>query len=603
MSASVSPFVSAMFYPIDLRLADLLERRAAGPHARLTAATGALLSWLRRQGHCCVQLDEWAGRRVRLGDAAVEFPDAAAWRDALRASGLAGDGRAAAPLVLDADGRAYLYRFWRAERRLAQRIRARLLAPPEEEDFDALAPYFRKWFPSDASDEPDWQGVAAAACLRRRFAVVAGGPGSGKTFTAARILALLLRRHPDARIALAAPTGKAAAKLAETVADAADSLETEGALAGRLPREAQTLHRLLGYRPGADRFAYDAERPLALDLLLIDEASMADLLLMDAVFDALPPHARIILLGDSAQLASVGAGNVLGELCRAAGAGPYSKALADAYGRLSGARLEAEGASHPLRDAVIELVKNWRFKDQPGVAELAAALRCGDGARARKALDSPECPDVSWVHPDAASASETRFAHLLDHFESVVRADSPQEALARLACARILCASRRETWGVEGMNRAVEALLRRRGVLMETGDYYRGRPLLILENDYAVRLFNGDIGVCWDDENGMAAWFPDPDRGLRRVALSKLPPHETAWAMTVHKSQGSEFDHVLLSLPTQPSPLLTRELLYTGVTRARRTVRILADADLFVAAAARSAVRRSGLGAALAHGD
>ena len=414
-------------------------------------------------------------------------------------------------------------------------------------------------------------------------------------------MALLLLRNRGARIALAAPTGKAAARLAETVAGLADELPLDQSVRDRIPREAKTVHRLLAYSPDEDRFRQNAERPLAVDAVVVDEASMVDLLMMQAILEALPRNTRVILLGDSGQLASVGTGNVLGDVCRAAGEGAQSAAFAAAYHRLSGSSLASADRAGPLQDAVVELRKNWRFKDQPGIAALASAIRAGRDEEALAVLTDPQYPDASLVAPGPAEAGASPLAPVLPHLRSVCGANSAQEALERLAAVRILCALRRGKQGAGGFNARVESSLRRKGFLHE-GENYHARPIMVTINDYGVRLFNGDVGILWRDPDGIWANFMGPDDELRRIPVAKLPAHETAWAMTVHKSQGSEFRHVLLVLPEQESAVLNRELLYTGVTRARETVHVIGEENLIRTTVKARAQRGSGLEAALAGG-
>ncbi len=594
MSARVEDAPRALPAPIDVRLGELLAAKAAPGAGVIVARTAELLSCERLRGRSSLLIEEWAGRPPAGAEdegrsESAPLPKAREWIAALRASGLAGDGRVVTPLVLTPGGRVYLHRYWRAERRLTERIRARLAAPPEEEDFDRLAPLFRRLF-TGARERPDLRSVAAAAVLRGRFAVLSGGPGTGKTTAVAQIIALLLERDPGARIALAAPTGKAAARLSAAVAGPSSLTDT---LRARPPAPACTLHRLLDYSPREDRFRRNAEHPLAADAVILDEASMVDLLLMDALFDAVSPHARILLVGDSGQLASVETGYVLGDLCAAAQPPGKSPAFAAAWSRLSGDTLPAGRAVSSLRDACVELAWNWRFSEQQRIGAFAEAVRAG---RAEAACATLEAAGEDLIHlsparcPRAAQAVE----ELLPELRRVVEASDADEALQSLSDIRILCAVRRGPWGVEAFNAAAEEALRRCGHPAR-GLFYPGRPVLITASDYALSLFNGDLGVLWPKDGALCAWFRRPDGTLRSIAPPRLPPHETAWAMTVHKAQGSEFGSVLLVLPDRDSPLLTRELLYTGITRARRAVRLLASSQTIALCVARSAARPSGL--------
>jgi exodeoxyribonuclease V alpha subunit len=588
-----TPF-AGMLTPMDRQFAALMGRKAEPERAQMVAVTAAIISAQRGLGQSCILLREWAGKRVPEKDGIV-LPDEKRWLHELMASSLVSDGSRPAPLVLDAGGRAYLYRYWRAEQRLVEHIRKWLDLPPEELDFAKLAPLFRKLFPPD-DERMEGQAVAAASCLRHSFAVISGGPGTGKTTTVARVLVLLFERNPDLRIALAAPTGKAATRLAEMISLQAENLSLADTVRKRMPKSAQTLHRFLGYDPTGDRFRYNAERLKPVDALIIDEASMVDLLLMEATFDALPPAARVILLGDSGQLASVETGYVLGDICRAAGSSDKSAAFVRVCETLSGRKLKSAKDARTLGDSVVELQVNWRFENQPGISSAATATRAGHADDVLKLLTDGTYPDLIWSKPETMLAAEKRISPVAPHLEALMSANSPAQALERLSEFRILCAIREGPRGVAGCNAAVEHWLRQRGLL--DGPWYRGRPVLVTTNDYNVRLFNGDVGICWPDEDGTFAWFPGEDQP-RRIPLAKLPQHETAWAMTVHKSQGSEFDHVQLVLPDRDGPLLTRELFYTGFTRARKSVHVCGALTIIRSAVTRTAVRKTGLCEAL----
>lgn len=586
--------------PIDLHLGRLLQRSAGGEDGDVVALTAALLSRQRSRGHSCIHLADWAGRPFPAeGPGALPaLPDLESWSRSLAASALVGDGDGSTPLVRDDGGRLYLGRYWHAEKRLAGRLIERLAGSPPAVDAARLAPLFRRLFPPPDTAAADWQSVAAAVALAGRVALVSGGPGTGKTTTVARVLALLLADDPGLRVALAAPTGKAAARLGEAITGQIAELPIDDELRGLIPTGASTLHRLLGYQPRRDLFRHHAGRPLTCDALVIDEASMVDLLLMDSALDALPTRARVVLLGDRDQLASVETGFVFGDLCAAARTGAYSTRFAGLYRRLAGRELPpGEGDGTLLEDAAVELVTSYRFGDQPGIGELARAVRARDAERLLVTLEDPEHSDVDRMDPP--DAQDAALEPLTLPLESYLAAPSPAAALAGLSRFRILCARRRGDWGVERMNAVVERFLARRGHPLSEG-FYPARPILVTANDYQVRLFNGDLGVCWREAGRLWAFFSAGGDDLRRLPLAKLPPHETAWAMTVHKAQGSEFDHVLLVLGDTDSRVMTRELLYTGATRARRRVVVLGTPEVIRAALARGSRRSSGLVEALA---
>ena len=663
---------------LDLRLADLLDRLSreesgnVDDHA-LVALAGALVSRQRSRGHSCLHLEAWASRPIPAceadrpptgagsGEKVTRLPSADAWRRALERSPVVAvkptPGSPPRPLVLDASGRLYLWRYHHAEQRLARRLRARIqrtripdaattvttaggksgesvrvqaFQVQDAAALDTLSPLFRRLFPearpsAEAGGKLDWQAVAAAAALIGRLSVISGGPGTGKTTTVTRILALLAAAEPAFRFALAAPTGKAAARLEESIASQAADLPVGSDLRERIPRTASTLHRLLGYSPRADRFRHRSREPLRADVVVIDEASMVDLLMMGRLLEALSPPSRLILLGDRDQLASVETGFVFGDLCAAAGLGPGGEGeptlpprLASAYGRLVGdAGGSGEVGDEALRDAAsfaevaVELRKSYRFHDQPGIGALAAAIRGEDPSRALAVLEDSRYPHV--MRRDPPSHGSDLLGDVIERIEACPAAPDPAQALLTLGRFRILAATRSGPWGVERLNRLVEQQLAARGLDLGSPDpagtpFYPGRPVLVRANDYQVRLFNGDLGVVWPESGRLWAFFPEHNEAsggeasLRRLPLAKLPTHDTAWAMTVHQSQGSELDSLLLVLPAADAAgdLVSRELLYTGITRARHRVELVASREAIRAAIERSARRISGLAEALA---
>lgn len=575
--------------PLDAHFADLLLRHAARPSPELALAA-ALVSRHTGEGHVCLPLGRFAGR-APFDDQPWRAPPLADWREALLGSGVVGAPGAATPLILDPAGRLYLHRLWRDEAEVARDLLGRA-APRADVDPAALRAPLRWLFPADDPGSVGQRRAAAVAALHG-LGILCGGPGTGKTHTVARLLALLmeLSGQRPLRVALAAPTGKAAQRLAQSLRKAADVLPAGHAL----PTSVPTLHRLLGLRPdGSAR--HDADHPLACDLLLIDEASMVDLPLLARTLRALPATARLILLGDPNQLASVEAGAVLGELC--AGAGAYSPAAA---ARLESATGDAVPGAGPggIGDAVAVLEHSYRFAGGGAIGRLAAAVNAGDAQGALEVLRAGE-----GVHFEAVDTTARLNARLATEvgpaLQPLFETADPAAALVRLGDFQVLTALREGPFGVSGVNAVIERALHRRGLIRGQAAHYPGRPLLIGSNDYALGLFNGDLGLLLPDPAGaLRAWFAGPDGTPRALAPSRLPAHESAYALTVHKSQGSEFTRVLLILPPQPSPLLTRELIYTALTRAREGVTVWGSEATLAAAIGRRLERDSGLGEAL----
>ena len=534
------------------------------------------------EGHACAQLTQLCAEDPTLGTPA-------ALRVQLRQSGVVGTGiagEAVLPLVLDADDRLYLKRFHRAEQQLGEALRARLAAPPLPVSAAAITAL--QALPQQrGKDGIDWQLVAITAALRAPFTVITGGPGTGKTSTTANLLAVLRHTAPDLRVALAAPTGKASSRLSASIAANASFAQWKDALPA-----ATTLHRLLRYEPTQDRFHHGPERPLPYDLVVVDEASMIDLELMTALLQALRPDARLLLLGDRDQLASVGSGQVLADLCAAAeprrGVG---RALAAFCEEHLGIQLPVQQPDRPMANCVIALRESRRFQQDSAIGAFASAVAARELEQACAVLEqgSGNLRRIGSGEFDAAVES------IWEGLTAGMKASSPEAALAALDHARILCATRQGLHSVAAANAAVEAKLRRQGHDLRS-PYYRGRPVLITQNDYAQGLFNGDLGVLWSlPGQPLQAWFRGGKEGPVSVLPQRLPMHETAWAMTVHKCQGSEFDRILLWLPDRDSPLLNAPLVYTAVTRARKEATIAASPDVVARALETEPDRATGL--------
>ncbi|MCJ7596538.1 MAG: exodeoxyribonuclease V subunit alpha, partial [Desulfobacterales bacterium] len=463
-------------------------------------------------------------------------------------------------------------------------------------------------FASNASGEVDWQKVAVSTALLRKFTVISGGPGTGKTTTVAKIMALLLEQTGGERlrIGLVSPTGKGAARLQEALKAAKGTLDCHDSIKADIPEEASTIHRLLGSIPGTPYFRHNAKNPLPLDVLVVDEASMVDLALMSKMTQALPRQGRLILLGDKDQLASVEAGAVLGDICDTGRSHGFSPRFCHDLAEATGYEFEPEPGGPGIQDCIVELRKSYRFSEKSGIAVVSRAVNEGDGHLALACLREGGYKDVRWRNlprPDAlAGAMRER---VIEGFREALQANDPLAAFDHFEQFRILCALREGPYGVVAVNAMVQGVLREEGLISPEGKWYKGRPILVTRNDYNLRLYNGDVGIVLpspEADQELRAHFPAPDGSLRTFHPLRLPEHETVYAMTVHKSQGSEFDRVLLVLSDRDVPVLSRELIYTGITRAKGEVEIWGSDAVFRGAIARRTVRTSGLRDALWEG-
>jgi exodeoxyribonuclease V alpha subunit len=588
---------------IDHALAQSL-RRLDPSTPDLVLAGAALASLAVGQGHAAFD----PARPQMLVDAAIEWPDAQRWQAALASSAwislppIAQPASSAMPLVYE-NGLLYLRRYRQYEFRLAQRLRQLRGQSPPVSDAAALAPLFASLFPS--ARDGDRQARAAAAALSRNLLLVTGGPGTGKTTAIARLLLLLLAQAlptgaPLPRIALAAPTGRAAERMAESLRNAVATLrQTAGvdpALCDALPERASTLHRLLGTIPDSPRFRFDADNPLPFDVVVVDEASMIDLPLMCKLVEAVPQGARLVLLGDPDQLPSVEAGDVLASILEAAGSGEETGVAAPLQ-PLLGTSTDMPDHGNAWLGHHVHLRRSYRQAAALDLAPLAAAVRDGDADAALGLLRSGELAGVHF-HENLFDPLQGQRESLLAHWAALTAVEEPQAALAMAGRLRLLTAVREGAQGARGLNaRIEEALAGNRGPT-----YFHGRLLLVTENSYRQRLFNGDIGICLrGEQDAPVAWFPgDGESDPRPFHPAALPAHESAFAMTVHKAQGSEFDSVWLQLPRQPTRVLSRELVYTALTRARRELHVCASAESLRQALSRKAQRISGLAARLA---
>jgi len=602
---------------------------AIQPHTEATQHNDAPLLWLAAlvsfqlgAGHGCIQLSKLPRPFFALPNeskntgADAQLPDTMHLLALLKASPVvrcindaqddSAQDASVAPLCLEGD-RLYLYRYWFYEQQVATRLRAMLATEKEVASIPLLRPLINTLFVLDENNP--WPRLAAALALNNRLLMITGGPGTGKTTTVTRILALLLEqansRQQRLSIQLAAPTGKAAARLSESISTAKVQLPVAAAVLAAIPDQATTLHRLLGTVPQSQHFRFNRHNPLHLDVLLIDEASMIDLPMMFALLEALPVHARLILLGDKDQLSSVEPGSVLADLC--AHANDKLSLHTSAYVQQCIDFTPGVDASLPetaLANSVCQLKKSYRFSEHGAIGHVARLVNAGQASAldAYLQVDSAQSDVAFFPLSEAESCLQTVVLRYREFILACRQGGGQAEAvLQAFSRFQVLCATREGVFGVNDINQRVEDALYSQGLIKQR-DYYIGCPIMITQNSYTHQLYNGDIGVVLadsDNQQHLRVYFPAlnslADKTPRKFLLSRLPVHEKAFAMTVHKSQGSEFDEIMIIYPKQDSPVLTRELLYTAITRAKTHCLVLADYAVLQASIKRKTRRDSGL--------
>ncbi|KEQ15417.1 hypothetical protein GZ77_01855 [Endozoicomonas montiporae] len=647
--------------PLDYQFARFLQEMGGEP---LTVLAGALVSHELASGNVCLPLKDINTRSLFSVEseslqALEHLITSSNWQDELSASRLVSDGSEnspPAPLVLNRN-RLYLYRYWQYEHLVSEHLRNKgartadsatvktILDRLFQRDYTLLFKQLQaatdlqatviKWLDIVKPDSLDWQTiqqtignarsgndlapldqlipdhtclnwqkVAAALAATQSFSVISGGPGTGKTTTVTRLLAMLVELEQLSSgkapvIRLVAPTGKAAARLTESIGGALEQLNCSEAVRNNIPGEAGTLHRLLGVIPNSTEFRHHQDNPLHLDILVVDEASMVDLPMMTRLLSALPDDARIILLGDRDQLASVDAGSVLGDICAAAG-NTYSETQQKRLQQLTGYDLSTERppTNASIHDCFCLLQKSYRFDASSGIGQLAASVNAGQ-IRETKAVWEAGFSDIR-RHLLNDSGYQTMLQLCVDQYRPYLQAikndQSAREILSVFNRFRLLCALREGACGVEGLNLEIRNALARHRLIERETLWYPGRPVLITRNDHGLGLYNGDIGITLADEDDrLRVAFQLPDGSLKSLLPSRLPEHETVFAMTIHKSQGSEFAHTAMVLPDKINPVLTRELVYTGITRARQELDIFTTEVVFNQSVSRPTQRSSGL--------
>jgi len=590
----------------------------------------ALVSSATGNGDICLDIQTISEKQVikeKNGEMPVIFPKLDVWLEKLRKSPVVGKPGEFSPLILDENNRLYLYRYWEYEKILSESIKRRVKEDVKDIDASLLKESLKRLFPENSGpgkseNDINWQKIASLTAAIKRFCVISGGPGTGKTYTVAKILAILLEqaKGDKLRIFLCAPTGKAAAKLGESIKKAKEELNCSATIKQAIPVETYTIHRILKTIPGSPYFRYNPENLLPADVVIVDEASMVDLALMSKLVSSIPMTARLILMGDRDQLASVEAGSVLGDICDTSCMQMFSREYAKTIEEIAGEKvgekpgekidtsIKACEKGQGLYDCIVVLKKSLRFTGKSKIWKLSQAVNKGEWKLTSAILKNNKGRGIKWEEFKASKDSYSIIAKkIIDGYSDYLIAQDPYTALERFNRFKLLCALKVGPYGAYSLNRLAEEVLKKEKLIKtempNEYPWYRGRPVLITKNDYSLGLFNGDMGITMPDpkEGGrnLYVFFPEASGGLRRYSPYRIKEHETAYAMTVHKSQGSEFDHVCLVFPDKDYPVLTRELVYTGITRARKSVLIWGSEHVLKAAVSRRIKRASGLRDAL----
>ena len=551
-----------------------------------------------RAGHVCFDLTRLQNIEPQIW-LELNSPEIDDWIKVLKLASnrhVVSFGDQLAPLMF-IENKLYFQRMWLDEGFVAQYFNQTQLDITTNIDLKQI---LNQLFTYDSASI-DWQKIAVAIALTRKVAIISGGPGTGKTTTVAKILAGIVLNNPTTRIVSAAPTGKAASRLTESLGRAIEQLSFESL---NIKTEAVTLHRLLGAKTDNRSFSYNKHNQLHIDVLVIDEASMVDLNMMARIIEALPASARLILLGDKDQLSSVEAGAVFGDLCDFISNG-YSQLRAHELSRLTGYTIPiADQPTMAITDSICLLKKSYRFNESSGIGLLANAVKEGRYLNVKKLLADNTLQDISYYELLSNQTYQAVLNDCVEHYKNYLnainRSNDIATVLTKFTQCRLLCALREGKFGVEGLNKQIELLLAKHKLirLNHRDQWYIGRPIMILRNSTSLGLYNGDIGITLTaehDSSKLRVYFPFSDGTIKGFSPYRLPEHETAYAMTIHKSQGSEFDHVNIILPTEFSPLLNRSLLYTAITRAKKAVSIFADAKILERVVKSQIHRESGL--------
>ncbi len=604
------------FNSIDFHFAHFINKQSENPCDELYLAA-LLCSYFTNAKHTAFDLTAYAGvtlksliaQNAELDETIcvpeIKLPTIDDWCHLLTSQTVVvGDESERKPLVLSDSKLLYLHRYFNYEKIVAKAIKVRTKAI--NLDLDKVKRSLGQLFPKSTNQVIDWQEVAAFSAVRSNFCVISGGPGTGKTTTVAKVLALLLDSNPDLEVSLVAPTGKAADRLGKSIQGVKERLNFDSRIVDLIPEEATTIHRFLGYIPNSSNFRFNAENKKSTQLLLVDEASMVSLPLFAKLFMALEENCRVILLGDKDQLSAVETGNVLGDISDAEHINRFSADFIEDYSQMSSSsqqpsKLSVVASASSLENAVVKLMHSYRFGSESGIGYLSAAVNNSDSEKALLLLDDETFSDVTHRTLPTPDRLKKELSELVKNggdgvagygsYRQAVKSGDPRMMLEAFDKFQVLCTVHRGPYGDININEQIEKLL----FPMNKELNYIGKPVMITENDRSRGLSNGDVGIMANNESGELCVFFTDGQELRQFSPTLLPAHTLAFAMTVHKSQGSEYADVLMILPDQHNNLLTKEIIYTGITRAKQNVAIWATKSTLKQGAETKTTRASGL--------
>jgi len=548
--------------------------------------------YAQKNGHVCLDFTKWdegwlfddKKSNQKLTDSIKK-----AWLKALDKSPLVSGGGELQPLILESS-RLYLHRFWSFEEELCHWLNQKSSGTNEvsETEKGVMQSLLN---PTGDLFETNWQHVAVQLSFLKDLVVISGGPGTGKTFAVLNIIAAHLLSKPEGeyRIALAAPTGKAARRLAESIESGRSNLPDHIQSKVEIPDTAQTVHKLLGSDFRGASFSFNKENPLTYDLVIVDEASMLDMNMWVRLIRAVGSNTKLIVLGDKDQLASVEAGSILGDIC--GGENSFSDNIVKSVSQIQGTNIPIAKEKPSINDCIVFLTKSYRFGENSGIQKFAAAVNESNPDLAIEILQDSTLADLSWLEPTSENMESIVRDYAVNH-HAEFKTKSQDERLKASNKKKILCALRRGPFGVEQINGKVESIIKRKQNVLAGRTWFEGRIVMATRNDALLQIRNGDIGIYTDEGNGVIQF-----EGEERQSLSanRLKDYESAFAITIHKSQGSEFDEVAVILSNQVNTVLSKEILYTAVTRARKNTLIIVNEDVLRKTILRSVSRRSGL--------